>query len=171
MVWNLGDMQPGAKKAVSVTYTGVKIGEVSSKATAMADCATAVSAAAMTNVKGIPAILLEVIDEVDPVEVEQQTKYRIVVTNQGSAPSTNIAITATLEDSMQYIASAGPTTATVAGADVKFAPLASLAAGGKATWVVTVKAVKEGDVRFKAVMASDNRERPVTETESTYFYK
>jgi uncharacterized repeat protein (TIGR01451 family) len=171
VVWNLGDMQPGAKKAVSVTYTGVKIGEVSSKATAMADCATAVSAAAMTNVKGIPAILLEVIDEVDPVEVEQQTKYRIVVTNQGSAPSTNIAITATLEDSMQYIASAGPTTATVAGADVKFAPLASLAAGGKATWVVTVKAVKEGDVRFKAVMASDNRERPVTETESTYFYK
>lgn len=171
VVWKLGDMQPGAKKAVSVTYTGVKIGEVSSKAMAMADCAQAVSAAAMTNVKGIPAILLEVIDEVDPVEVGQQTKYLIVVTNQGSAPSTNIAITATLEDSMQYVASAGPTTAAVAGEEVKFAPLASLAAGGKATWTVTVKSVKEGDVRFKAVMTSDNRERPVTETESTYFYK
>jgi hypothetical protein len=36
---------------------------------------------------------------------------------------------------------------------------------------VVVKAVKEGDVRFRASLSSDHLKRPVVETEATTQYK
>ena len=72
---------------------------------------------------------------------------------------------------MQYISSSGPTTASVLGNRVTFAPLASLAPKASASWNINVKAVGEGDVRFKATMNSSQLGRDVIETEATRFYK
>jgi uncharacterized repeat protein (TIGR01451 family) len=122
-------------------------------------------------VKGIPAVLLEVVDLVDPVPVGGQTTYVITATNQGSMAGTNITIICTLEDNEQYVSSSGATNGTVDGKTVKFAPLPSLAAGAKATWQVVVKAVKAGDVRFTVKMNTGEFERPVDETEATNLYE
>ena len=46
-----------------------------------------------------------------------------------------------------------------------------MAPGEKATWTVTVKALKAGDVRFKTKMTSDQLGRPVEETEATNLYE
>jgi len=81
-------------------------------------------------------------------------------------------VTCALEDSMQFVSAGGATQpASTAGQKVVFAPLASLNAKAAATWKVTVKALKEGDVRFGAVLNADQLERDVQETESTHFYK
>ncbi len=171
VMWQLGTLKPNESKNLSLTVNAPAAGTLTNKATAKAFCASAVSATASTVVAGIPAILLEVIDIEDPIEVGGNETYLITVTNQGSAPDTNIRIECTLEDTMQYVSSSGVTRGSSEGAAVTFAPLPSLAPKAKAIWKVVLKAVDAGDVRFKVTMNSDQLKRPVEETEATNFYR
>ena len=171
VTWQAGSLAPKASKTVTVTYTPTKAGEISNKADAKAVCAQAVSAMAKTAVKGIAALLLEVIDVSDPIEVGSNETYKIVVTNQGTSTATNVMIESMLEGSMQFISASGATAGSHASGTVTFKPLGTLAPKAKATWTVVVKAVKEGDVRFSVKMNSDQLDRDVDETESTKFYK
>jgi len=171
VTWNLGTLAPGASKKVSVTVRADAISSsVINKVTARANCANPVSAEVAAVVKGIPAILLEVIDVSDPIEVGGQETYVITATNQGSAVDTNVKIVCELEEHSDYVSSSGATVGTAAGKVITFAPLPSLAPKAKATWNVVVKAVKAGDTRFKTTLTSDVLERPVQETESTHMY-
>lgn len=171
VTWNLGDLAPNASKKVSVSYTPSSGGEFKNTAKASAVCVDAVSASAATVVEGIPAVLLEVIDVSDPIEVGSNETYIITVTNQGSASDTDILIKAMLEDTMEYVSSSGATTGQLSGNTVTFSPLPSLAPKAKATWKVVVKAKKAGDVRFRVAMNSDQLGRDVEETEATNFYE
>jgi uncharacterized repeat protein (TIGR01451 family) len=171
VLWNIGTLAPGASKEVTVSYNAPRIAKYESTAIARAYCADAVTAVKASEVRGIPAILLEVIDEVDPVLIGETTVYAIGATNQGSAVGTNIKIVVTLEPTMEFVSAEGVTNATVAGNTVTFAPLKELPAGEKAVWRVTVRAKNPGDVRLKVVMNSDQITRTVEETESTTFYK
>ena len=65
----------------------------------------------------------------------------------------------------------GPTRATVAGQNVTFAPLASLAPKAKATYSLTVKGTRPGDVRFRVDLTSDQMTSPAMETEATHIYE
>jgi len=172
VIWELGTLAVNASRKVSVSYMPPKAGTLANTATAVAYCADAVTASVKTSVVGIPAVLLEVIDIEDPVEVGSQTTYVITTTNQGSIADTNIRIVCTFEDNQQYVSSSGPTTGLVDGNTLKFAPLRSLAPKAKATWRVVIRAVKPGDVRFKVTMTTDKLERrPVEETEATRLYE
>lgn len=171
VTWNLGNMQPKQSATVSVTVKPAKAGTYTDTATASAVCAKEVSDKVTTQVEGIPAILLEVVDVEDPIQVGDTETYVITVTNQGTATDTNIKIVCTLENQMQYVSSSGSTRGTAAGNTVTFAPLDALAPKAEATWKVKIKAVKAGDVRFKVSMTSNQIGRPVEETEATNFYE
>lgn len=170
VTWSLGTLEAGQSKAVTVSRTSGVMGTIKDTATASATCAKAVTASAETEIAGIPAILLEVVDT-DPVKVGGTSTYTITVTNQGSADGTNIVIKSTLEDTMEYVSSAGPTKGAVEGKSVTFGAIPKLAPGEKATFQVVVKAIKAGDVRFKTTMNSDQLGRDVEETEATNFYE
>ena len=137
------------------------------------DLAARIVANAMgkTAVVGIPAILLEVVDLTDPVEVGKETTYVITATNQGTAMDTNIRIVTDLESSMQLVSAGGATEAASTGGRVTFAPLPKLEPGAKAEWRVTGKAVAPADSRFTTIMTTDELQRPVMETEATTLYK
>lgn len=171
VVWNLGSLAAGASKTVSVTMNVASIGTINNIATAKATCANQVSANTGTEFAGIPAILLEVVDNPDPVMVGDSTTYTIVATNQGSLTGTNIKIVCVLEDEMAFVSAGGATASTVNGKTITFASLASLPPGASATWTVVVRAVEGGDVRFSTSMTSDQLSRPVEETEATNFYR
>lgn len=173
VTWNVGTIQPQDSQKLTLTLNPTGLGTVKNTVVARATCAEAVSAETSTEVLGIPAILLEVIDENDPIEVGGEEDYTIVVTNQGSDTGTNIKVTCVLEDEMQYVSSSGPTTGSVSadGKTVTFEPLPTLASKANATWKVVVKALSEGDVRFKVIMTEDCLKRPVEETEATNFYE
>lgn len=170
ITWNVGNLAPNAKKSLSAVVKAVGQGNQLNRTEAKATCAAAVADTATTLVKGIPAILLEVIDLDDPIEVGGQETYVITATNQGSAPDTNIVITCTLEDTQSYVSGSGATAPSASGKVVKFAPLRSLAPKAKAEWRLVVKALKANDVRFSVQLDSDETDRPVNETESTHQY-
>lgn len=171
VLWKLGSMQPDASKKVTMTFVADEPGRFTVKAAARAECADTVSTDVMTMLEGVPAVLLEVVDVSDPIEVGANETYRITVTNQGSATDTNIRVKCTLEPAMQYLSSTGPTSGTVQDNTITFAPLARLAPKEKATWQVTVRALNSGDVRFSTTLKTDELQRPVEETEATRFYE
>jgi uncharacterized repeat protein (TIGR01451 family) len=171
-LWDMGTLQPHESREVSVTVVADSMGEAKNMAVASAECADAATAELITIIGGIPAILLEVIDLADPIELGGTETYEIRVTNQGTATDSNISIVCRLESgTMEFISSDGPTTSSAVGGTVTFAHLPSLAPKETATWRVNVRAVGEGDVRFGVVLHTDQLTRDVTETESTNFYR
>jgi uncharacterized repeat protein (TIGR01451 family) len=169
VTWNLGTIAAGSSKTVNLTVRPTQRGTIRNTAVAKAVCAEGTASASL-EVRGIPAILLEVIDIHDPIEIGSNETYEIVVVNQGSAEGTNIVVACTLPPEQEYVSSTGPTQAKVEGETAAFAPLPSLAPKAKVTYRVVVKGVKAGDVRFKVSMTSDQVKTPVEETESTHVY-
>jgi uncharacterized repeat protein (TIGR01451 family) len=170
VVWNLGTIPAGEKRNVTVTLQAQQAATLRSTASVKAVCCEAAETTT-TLVKGIPAILLECVDERDPIEIGANETYVITVTNQGSAVGTNIRVTCTLPAEQTYVSSDGPTRATADGKTVTFAPLARLAPKAKATYRVVVKGTKTGDVRFAVELTSDQMTSPAGETESTHIYE
>jgi uncharacterized repeat protein (TIGR01451 family) len=168
IVWRLGTLEAGGNRTLKATFRCNHIGRVRNTAT-VTYCVEA-SDACELEVKGIPAILLECVDDPDPIEINGSVTYTITVLNQGSAIGTNIVIECTLPPEEEHVSSTGPTKAKVEGRKVTFAPLASLAPKANVVYKVTVKGVKEGDVRFRVELKSDQIKTPVMETESTHIY-
>jgi uncharacterized repeat protein (TIGR01451 family) len=171
ITWNLGDMAPGATKTVTVRFNATVAGEVKNVATARAVC-TEATADAVVRPEGIAAVLLEVIDISDPIEVGAQETYEITVTNQGSANDTNIVVKIEIPAEMDFVSAAGPTQGTASGKSVVFAPLPSLAPKAKAVYKLVTKGTKSADVRLRVEMTTDQTApTPVIETESTHVYE
>ncbi|MHC4985769.1 MAG: COG1361 S-layer family protein [Planctomycetota bacterium] len=168
--WNLGTMAVGGSQTVSVTFQATQVGTMRNSASVSAYCAQA-TAEATTEVQGIPAVLLECVDQQDPVEVGGEETYTITVTNQGSAEGTNIVIVCTLPAEETFVSAGGPAAHSAQGQTVRFEPLGSLAAGARATYTVVVRGTAAGDVRFRVDLTSDQIDEPVMETESTRFYE
>jgi uncharacterized repeat protein (TIGR01451 family) len=171
VTWNIGSLKPDETRKVTMTLSFDSAGALRTRAVARAYCAETVSDSAQTLLSGISAILIEVVDVSDPIEIGQNEVYVITVTNQGSKTGTNIQVSCMLEEGMQYISSIGPTAGTITGKALNFAPLPSLEPKARSTWRVTVKAIGTGDMRFKVIMNSDQLKRPVEETEATMFYE
>ncbi|MBI5864643.1 MAG: DUF11 domain-containing protein [Planctomycetes bacterium] len=171
VTWNLGDMAPGASKTVKLSLKAITAGKVVNTATAKAICTEAQATTEGEN-KGVPAVLLEVIDISDPIEIGAQETYEITVTNQGSAADTNIVIKIEIPAEMEFVNAAGPTQGTASGKSVTFAPLPSLAPKAKAVYKLVTKGTKAADVRLKVSMSTDQTGNvPVEETESTHVYE
>jgi len=170
IIWRVGDQAPKATKELCATLVAANPTSLNFTARARGACADQVTTTCQTKVVGIPAVLLEVVDLEDPIEVGGTETYVVKVTNQGSAPDTGIKIVCTLEDEQQFVSGSGSTAVSASGNSITMAPLASLAPKDVATWRVNVKAVKAKNIRFSVSMTSDNLTRPVTETESTNQY-
>jgi hypothetical protein len=170
ITWTFPNLGVGQSTSVAVYVNGESMcsGE---RVTFVADgkCVKA-DGAEPVDVMGIPAILLEVVDIVDPVRVGDTTTYVITATNQGSAIDTNVIIEATVED-MTITSGSGATAGTISGKTIRFAPLPRLEVGAKAEWRVEVRADAVGDQRFAVSMNTDQLTRPVDETEATNTYE
>jgi len=169
VTWSLGTINPGDARSVQVTLTATRPGTLRTAARARAYCAAADVARSM-EVLGVPAILLEVVDVDDPIELGANVVYQIVVLNQGSADGTNIVITCSLPEEQQFVSGDGPTRVRGQGQDVVFAALPRLAPGARVTYRVVAMGAGAGDVRFRVSLTSDQLTEPVTETESTHIY-
>jgi uncharacterized repeat protein (TIGR01451 family) len=164
-------LPPGESKELTAKLQALRIMKVAASATAHAKAATPVSTTFLTDVQGIPALLLRVDDINDPVAVGETETYKIYVTNTGSLAAKNVAVTCMLENTMELVSSNGPTKAVLKGKRLIFPPMRSLEIGKREVWTVVVKALKPGDVRFGASVKCEQLDSPVTEYESTNFYE
>jgi uncharacterized repeat protein (TIGR01451 family) len=168
--WNIPTLAPGASTRLCAAFTMRQPGLMSFAATVRGGQSDTVQSSCSTRVAGIPAILLEVVDLQDPIEVGKEVTYDIKVTNQGSAPGTNIRIVCTLPTSQQFGSGKGTTTVSAQAATITMEPLPALAPKAVASWRVVVKALEAADARFRVQLSSDQFEKPIHEDESTQQY-
>jgi len=171
VTFSLGTLAAGESRDVSVDLVGRAPGNLRVSASASGACADPVNTSCQTEYRGIPAILLEVVDIDDPVEIGQQTTYVIRVTNQGSADDRNVVVKCVLPDELAYVSAAGATQARVDGQTITFGTERVLNPKEVVEWRLTVRATAEADVRFAVEMTSDSFTRPIRETESTNLYE
>lgn len=170
LIWRIPNLAPGTSKRLCADFIAPEPGDLAFAAAAGSSGAESVESQCTTRVKGIAAVLFEVVDVNDPIEVGQQNTYDVSVQNQGNAPLANIRLVCRLEDSQEFVEGGGASEATADGTTITFAPLATLAPQATAGWQVVVKALGGGDVRFAAEITSDEIIRPVAETEATRQY-
>jgi uncharacterized repeat protein (TIGR01451 family) len=128
------------------------------------------NAEACTKWTGYPAVLIEVIDTVDPLLVGEMTTYVIRVTNQGTAPDKNVGITCRFPAQISPVSASGSTATKVNGKIVNTTPYPVLQPGQVIEWRVEAKAQSEGDSRLKVDLKTDLLQTPVVEEESTHVY-
>ena len=173
MSWNLGDLAPGKSVVVSMTTSSDHEAPLKHVATATSVCARGgdVAKAAqdtiVTQMITLPALLLELVDQKDPMQVGTEEVYTIVVLNQGKGEDGNVKIVCHLPEGFEYVSSTGPTTGKADGLTVTFDPIEKFAPKRKVTYTINAKVVKAGDVRTKVDLSSDYLTTPVTETEPT----
>ncbi len=164
--WTIASLAPGAKASQSVKLTsktaGTHCNTVTASSGGMSD-----SAKACTLWKGIAAVLLEVVDDPDPIQVGESTTYTIRVFNQGFADIHNVKIAATFGEQITPVSSAQ---GSVSGKSVNFPVVAKLAAKATITYTVTVKGASVGDSRNKISLTAEELRTPVDEEESTTVY-
>jgi len=168
--WELGTIPANSSKTVRVAYKPTKAGIFTSDTTVNAYCTEPVNSLTRTAVVGIPVVRIDVVDLEDPVELGSNVTYIITASNDGSAPDHNLRLVCQLEDKLQYVSDTGATHASVMGQTLNFVQLRTLAPNTKATWRIVAKAVRAGDIRFRATLTSDELTRPIEVTEATYLY-
>ena len=177
--WDLAELAARDSKDLCVTVVADTPGEFQFAGTVSGQGLPARTANTSVRFTGIPAIAMDVRDTPDPVEVGREVVYEITVTNQGTAPASNVLIVCEMEDSQEYVNTYGESTArlgekkSVGGRTVQeiiMEPVVRIEPRTTVSWRVTVKALKREDVRFTVKMSSDQLTRPNVDIESTFQY-
>ncbi len=179
--WSVGDLAAGAVKKLEFEGTCTAAGTLRHTVEATADRKVKATAEFSTKIEGIPALRMELVDSVDPVEKSTETVYEIKVTNTGTKADSNIVIACTLPKEFEFVSCKGPTNGkkteltgqaamVTYPSTVVFEPINELPPKTEAVFKVTVKARGTGDVRFKAEMTSKHLSSPVKKEESTRLY-
>ena len=170
--WTIPSLPAAAKKNFSLVGKGTQLGKYCNEVAAKAPANNIESSDnACTTWTGLPALLLEVIDTNDPLLVGEQTTYIIKVTNQGTAPDTNIGLTVNLPSQISQVSLSGASqTKAKSQKSITFAPYPVLKPKETIEYRVVAKGAKEGDARLEVMLTSDLLKTPVPEVEATQVY-
>jgi hypothetical protein len=164
VIWELSPLAPGEERTLGACFEVSEPGTFRTRATARAYCADAVSAEAETELRGLPAILIEVVDLRDPVPVGGTTTYLITVTNQGTRADTGIRLVGIGGEGQRLLSA---DRGRIEGRTARLATIDSLAPGASEEFRVEVRADVAGDIRFTVEMTSDQLTEPVVVEEAT----
>ncbi|MCG8449236.1 MAG: hypothetical protein MI725_06625 [Pirellulales bacterium] len=121
-------------------------------------------------VEGLAALMFEVADLADPIEIGGDTTYEIRVVNQGSKAASNVQVVAILPPGLRALSGQGETRHTIQGERVSFAPIPSLAPKADTTYRIQVQGTRPGDQRLRVQITTDEIQQPITKEESTRVY-
>jgi len=168
--WQLEELPTDEKGDVQLVTLPVEAGQQSLRLRGTARKGLSVEEEQPVLIEGIAAIMFEVVDVNDPVEVGGETTYEIRVLNQGSKAATNVRLQVELPRQLQVVAAEGPARHQIHNGSVVFADLPRLAPKADTTYRVRVQGLGPGDLRTRVLLLTDEMETPVTKEESTRVY-
>ena len=170
VTWSITDLASGGSREVCAVFITERPGRLEFKPAAQGAVAGPVYCECQTQILGVYAVLVEVVDLEDPIEIGKTVTYVITVTNQGNQTGTGIRVLCTVPDSQEFVFGSGTTAVQAQGRTVTMSALPSLDGKAVATWRVTTKALRADDSRFKVEFTTDQFERPIRREESTRLY-
>ena len=168
--WVLEELPAKQSGQVTLTTLPVEPGEQMLKVEGTADRGLSAEQEELVAVEGVAAILFQLADEADPIEVGGETTYEIKVLNQGSKAATNVQLVAVFPPQLKPRGAHGPTRDTIAGQEVRFQPLGRLPPKGETTYQIRAQGIESGDLRVQVQLLTDEMQSPVTKEESTRVY-
>lgn len=168
--WVVGTLAPGAKKTLRLELAADMPGEVVNRATAKADRDLSARAEVKTLFQGVAGLTAKLTGP-GPVEVGQEVAYVLVVKNTGTDSAGDVKVTATVPAQLQATDAQGPAKAMLQADKVTYEPVA-LKAGEEIRYLIYVKALKAGDVRFRVdIEAKELSAGPVREEAGTTIFE
>ncbi|MBX3412517.1 MAG: DUF11 domain-containing protein [Pirellulales bacterium] len=165
--WSLEELPANESGSVSFTAVPIEAGDHKLLIQSRGDRGLAAEREENIQVEGIPAVLFEVVDVADPIEVGGETTYEIRVVNQGTSKATNVQVRAILPEEMKAVGAEGPTRHLFDGQTVTFDSLSRLAPKADTTYRIRTQSLRPGDLRIKVQLLTDDLQSPVTKEEST----
>ncbi|MCC6126337.1 MAG: DUF11 domain-containing protein [Pirellulales bacterium] len=168
--WRLEQLPTRETGTVELVALPVETGQQSIKLRGSAQKVQSIEKEQPVVVEGIAAVMFQVADSVDPIEVGGEATYEVRVVNQGSKAAGNVQLMAALPPEMQPLSAEGPTRYAVQGNNVIFEGLARLAPKAEAIYRLRVKGVRPGDLVAKFQIKTDEIQRWITKEESTQVF-
>jgi uncharacterized repeat protein (TIGR01451 family) len=171
VAWFVGRLEPGTTAEVGVQLIPTETGPKRVAAAVKADSGVAEQAETETRVEGIAAVVLDVVDTDDPIEVGGHTTYEIRVTNRGTLPANQVQVAARLPEQLEVVDASGPTSGKLGGTQIVFEPIRRLNAGQSEVYRLRVLCRQQGQAGLKAYFRSAEQTKPVVEEEVTQIYQ
>lgn len=169
--WTIATLAAGQSASFDVGLRASAAGTTVNTVTARSADGLSDSAQAQTVWLGFAAVLVEMVDDPDPLLVGETTTYTLKVINQGTAADHNVEAVIIFPPQMQPVSAAGVTPGKVEGQKVTLSPLAVIGPKESAVWTVKAKAVTVGDARIRAEIKTELlKSQPVLEVEATQVY-
>ncbi|MEQ8766953.1 MAG: hypothetical protein RL885_23770 [Planctomycetota bacterium] len=169
--FQIGTLEPGQRREFRFSARAADVGKTTLRLRVAGRCLESegrqVVQTSESEVKGVPAVRIEAVDQTDPVKVGENTTYSIQVKNQGSADDLNVRLTAELPENFELVESEGDTDIQNENGKLTLGPIERLAAGETASWKLTVKAKSKGEVRLVLKLQSDAFGGTIREEEPT----
>jgi uncharacterized repeat protein (TIGR01451 family) len=165
--WSLAELPEGKDGTVELVALPVQSGDHTIEVEGRAREGLEDRTTQPVRVEGLAAIMFEVHDAQDPIEVGGSTSYEIRVVNQGSKAATNVQITALIAPGMTVTGAQGETRHAVEAGGVVFEPLARLAPKAETIFRVDVQGTRAGDQRVMVEVRTDDIPQPIRKEEST----
>lgn len=164
--WNVGTIEPGANKTLTVKIRTLQPGRHCNTATVTSREGQRDSAQACSEWVGVTGVLVEVVDDPDPIMVGDTTTFTVRVMNQGTtAAIQDLNIVAIFPAETTPVTASG--NAKVDGKRVVFPTVPTLAPRASVTYTITARGVARGDSRMRVEVTTSTRSTPIEEVEST----
>jgi uncharacterized repeat protein (TIGR01451 family)/fimbrial isopeptide formation D2 family protein len=169
--WDVGTLPTGQKKNFTVKVISKVPGRFTDTASVSADQGLHDTAQADTEWRGVTGILVEAIDDPDPIQVGEVSTYTIRVTNQGSTVDiSDLKVVVTVPPELEVVPNSASDNATVSGNTITWPTTAAVPPKGVVTHTYVAKGVKAGDARTKVAVTTSARPDPIEKFESTTVY-
>jgi uncharacterized repeat protein (TIGR01451 family) len=168
--WTIAKLEAGGQKTLDLVFRSRNAQEVCNHTQAQAAHGLQAQAQACTNFLGVSAVLLQLTDTDDPIELGAETSYSVVIKNQGTVPVTQARLLARVGPHLEIARVSGPADSHREGATVASEPFA-VQPESEVQFVFRVRTIRVGDARFKVDLSADQLTAgPVREEESTQVY-
>jgi uncharacterized repeat protein (TIGR01451 family) len=167
--WNLGELKPGEEKQLKVKVLSRVPGRFCNTASVATAQGLKASSEACSEWIGVTGVLVEVVDDPDPIQVGENTTFTIRVTNQGSTRDIeDLNVKAAFGSEMNPVSASAA--GSISGKNVTWPAVGRIAPKQTVTYTIVGKADKGGDHRLQVQVTTKDRNQPITELESTTVY-
>ncbi len=165
--WSLAELPEGERGSVELVAMPIETGPQMLQVEGHAQPGLSDQKQQQIIVEGLAAIMFEVRDLEDPIEVGGETGYEIRVVNQGTKAATNVKVAINLPPGMKVISAEGETRHATQGSSILFEPLAQLAPKADTVYRLKVQGLQAGDQRVTVEVNTDDLGQPIRREEST----
>ncbi len=168
--WSLAELSPGQSASVALTTLPIETGNHEIEFRTSADLKQNISYRQGLTIEHLVDVFFDIRDTTDPIEVGENTSYRIRIVNQGTKPATEVCLEVQMADGLRPVRVDGELRHDIQGQAVKFVPITSINPGEELVVDIEAVGTAAGEHRVSANLHTRERDVNLTKQESTRVY-